>query len=343
MKKERIFYLDFIRAFAVIAILLTHYNALFWFMEPKLLDKVVITLRVCNIYIGDFGVSLFFIISGSALMYVYEQKCELFKFYKKRLLSIYPMFWLTYIIAFLIQKMVYHVDFSGIPRENFILTILGFDSYYSGIMPTFYLIGEWFLGCIILIYIVFPLLRWGANKHPGYFTAVIALVYLLAIFCYSTPLDKSVLIATRIPEFFFGMLYIKYFKKTNWKAALLALAVLVLNTVFAPTFSSNIQTTYVGIMAFLVLTYIAKFIEFGWVKAICSFLSKYSYAIFLTHHFIIYRVAERVDFQSISTAGSYGVFGICVVIILVVSIAVYWVEHAVRFGVRKIGEKVLAR
>lgn len=343
MKKERIFYLDFIRAIAVISILLTHYNALFWFMEPKMLDKVVITLRVCNIYIGDFGVSLFFIISGAALMYVYEQKCELFKFYKKRLISIYPMFWLTYIVAFLIQKIVYHVEFSGIPKENFILTVFGFDSYYSGIMPTFYLIGEWFLGCIILIYIIFPLLRWGVNKQPGYFTAVIVLVYLLAIFCYSTPLDKSVLVATRIPEFFFGMLYIKYFKNTNWKAALLALAVLVLNTVFAPTFNSNIQTTYVGIMTFLVLTYIGKFVAFGWMKAICSFLSKYSYAIFLTHHYIIYKVAECVDYEKVSTAESYGIFGICVVIILVVSIAIYYIDKGIKVGTGKIREKVLVK
>lgn len=339
MKKERIFYLDFIRAFAVVAILLTHYNALFWFMEPQMLDKVVVTISVCNIYIGEFGVSLFFIISGAALMYVYEEKCEFFKFIKKRILAIYPMFWIAYIVVFMIQKIVYHVEFSGIPKENFILTVLGFDSYFSGIMPTFYIVGEWFLGCIILIYIIFPLLRWGVNKHPGYFTAVIALVYLLAIFCYSTPLDKSVLVATRIPEFFFGMLFIKYFKKTNWKAALIALAVLVLNTVFKPTFSNNIQTTYVGIMSFLILTYIAKFIEFGWVKAICSFLSKYSYAIFLVHHFIIYRIAERVDFQSISTAESYGVFGICVVVILSCSILLYYLERIIKKGIGIIGEK----
>ena len=72
MKRERIFYLDFIRALAVILILLTHYNALFLYMDPQPLDKVVITYKICNLYIGDFGVSLFFIISGAALMYVYE-------------------------------------------------------------------------------------------------------------------------------------------------------------------------------------------------------------------------------------------------------------------------------
>lgn len=78
----------------------------------------------------------------------------------------------------------------------------------------------------------------------------------------------------------FGMLYMKYFKKTNWKVALGALAVLIANTILSPAFNSNIQTTYVGIAAFLVLTFIAKYMECGVVKAICSFLSKYAYAIF---------------------------------------------------------------
>lgn len=191
MKRERIFYLDFIRALAVILILLTHYNALFLYMDPQPLDKVVITYKICNLYIGDFGVSLFFIISGAALMYVYENSCNLAKFYKKRFVAIYPMFWITYIIAFVIQKLVYHADYSGIPKQNILYTIFGFDSYYAAVKPTFFIIGEWFLGCIILVYILFPLLRWGANKHPGTFSAAIILVYLLSIVCYQTGLSKA--------------------------------------------------------------------------------------------------------------------------------------------------------
>jgi len=54
-----------------------------------------------NIYIGDWGVSLFFIISGAALMYVYQEKLEYKRFYKKRFESLYPMFWMAYIIAFI--------------------------------------------------------------------------------------------------------------------------------------------------------------------------------------------------------------------------------------------------
>lgn len=61
MKKERLFYLDFIRAIAVVAILLTHFNAVYLISyPPEAWDKIVVTYKVCNLYIGDFGVALFF-------------------------------------------------------------------------------------------------------------------------------------------------------------------------------------------------------------------------------------------------------------------------------------------
>lgn len=335
MKRERIFYLDFIRALAVILILLTHYNALFLYMNPQPLDKVVITYRICNLYIGDFGVALFMIISGAALMYVYESKLELIKFYKKRFIAIYPMFWLSYLIAFIIQKNIYHVDYSGIPKKNFILTILGFDGYYSAVMPTFYIVSEWFLGAIILIYIIFPLLRWAVNKHPISCGAILILCYFMALVCYQTNLRKGQLIAVWLPQFYFGMIFMKYIKKINWKVALAAFLVLVLNTIFAPNFDSNLQVTYVGIMAFLMLTFVAKFFDCRMIRVICQFLSKYSYAIFLIHHFIIFKVTEKIDFYSISRLQSYGIFIICVVVILISSVLLYLLEKTITKGIEK--------
>ena len=101
MKKERIFYLDFIRAFATIVIILTHFNAMYLYLPVPTPEKAVITTKVANIYIGSFGVTLFFIISGAALMYVYDNECKLKSFYKKRFITIYPMFWIGYTLAFL--------------------------------------------------------------------------------------------------------------------------------------------------------------------------------------------------------------------------------------------------
>ena len=102
MGKERIFYLDFIRAFATIVIVLPHFNALFLFNVYRP-ENAVITLYVGNIYIGAFGVSLFLIISGAALMHVYgnREKFDYKTFYIKRSKTIFPMFWIAYFLVFM--------------------------------------------------------------------------------------------------------------------------------------------------------------------------------------------------------------------------------------------------
>ena len=55
MKKERLFYLDFIRTIATISILLTHFNAIYIFSYPEQSDKAVIPSIVFGLYIGDFA------------------------------------------------------------------------------------------------------------------------------------------------------------------------------------------------------------------------------------------------------------------------------------------------
>ena len=52
MKKERLFYLDFVRAIATISIVITHFNARYLYLNPPMPQKAVITTTVANIYIG---------------------------------------------------------------------------------------------------------------------------------------------------------------------------------------------------------------------------------------------------------------------------------------------------
>lgn len=326
MKKERIFYLDFVRAIAVILILMTHYNAVY--LNAGQPDKVFITAQIGNIYIGDFGVSLFFIISGAALMYVYDEKCELKSFYKKRFLSLYPMFWIAYFIAFLYQFYVSKGINLTVPKCNILLTILGFDGYLAAVMPTFYILGEWFLGCIILIYIVFPLLRYLIRTHPVALAVVAMVLYVMFLFIPSR-LDPAEVLPLRIPEILFGMYYIKYIKRIKWSVALGALAILVVNTIVAPQFNDTIQTTYIGISAFLVLAFISDYLDFAWIHRCCSVISKYSYAIFLVHHVIIMAMMATFDLTQITRFYSYLLFLTCCVVIALFAKLLYELHGAV--------------
>ena len=326
MKKERIFYLDFVRAIAVVLILMTHYNAVYLYAEQP--DKVFITAQIGNIYIGNFGVSLFFIISGAALMYVYDEKCELINFYKKRFLSIYPMFWIAYFIAFLYQFYVNKGIDLTVPKRNILLTFFGFDGYFAAVMPTFYILGEWFLGCIILIYIVFPLLRYFIRTHPVALAVVAMALYVIFLFIPSR-LNPVEVVPLRMPASLIGMYYIEYIKKIKWPVALGALAVLVVNTIVAPQFDVTIQTTYIGISAFLVLAFISDYLDFAGVHRCCSVISKYSYAVFLVHHVIIMAMTATFDPTQISRFYSYLLFLACCVVIALFAKLLYELHGAV--------------
>lgn len=312
MKKERLFYLDFIRACAVFLILLTHYNAhyLFFYMQPERPECAILTLNPFHVYVGDLGVSLFFIISGAALIYVYREKCKLKEFYTKRFFSLYPMFWMAYFMAFLYffykLKHMVHMD---VPKANFLLTILGMDGYLSEIVPSYYLLGEWFLGCIVLMYLCFPLLRKLVLTHPKITVAAVAVLYVpFAFFNLSPGFPASKILFVRFPEILFGMLFLLKIKTVRPWMALCSLAVLIANSVLRPGIAMNFQVTYVGISFFLLLVYCSKWLDRPIIRAACHTISKYSYAVFLTHHVIIDELALCFPMEDLNRSERYLLF-----------------------------------
>ena len=333
MKRERLFYLDFVRALAAIAIVITHYNAIFLYMNPSISNCYVIDAYVFNIYIGSFGVSLFLIISGAALMYVYEHACELKTFYQKRFKSIYPMFWIAYILAFL-YIYVYRGGWaaSTVPKSHLLLTLIGFDGYLADMIPTFYLLGEWFLGFIILFYIVFPLLRLLINKHPVFLAVAAMIIYIYLQVDYNFQLASSKNLLVRLPELLFGMYFIKYNKKVKLPVCLIAAVVLVVNQIVKPGWSQDIQTTYIGIASFLILVYISYYVKNQKIQTICAWISKYSYAIFLVHHVVIYWTMGTFNLYAMTHLQSYLIFfGLCFVI-AIMSQLLYYVDAKVGKG-----------
>jgi peptidoglycan/LPS O-acetylase OafA/YrhL len=320
--RQRIFYLDFIRAVATVAIILTHYNAIWIYnvTEPKP-KNAIITLTVSNIYIGSFGVSLFFIISGAALMYVYDSRFEAKSFYKKRFLSIYPMFWIAYICAAAYRYAKFRTLLGGLSPKTLIFSFLGIDSYlanYGLQAPT--LVGEWFIAVIIMMYCVFPLLRIGVQKKPKLSFAIALVLALISTFTFG----KSIGLCARIPEFMFGMLFMKYIKKVNWKMLVPSAVILVLNGIIKPAvIPDNIQTFYVGIASFLVLTWLSQYLRWKPFRNFCKVIGKYSYACFLVHHFIIYQVTSYFDLNSAGRRQSCAIFLICLLLIMLFSWALF--------------------
>lgn len=288
MKKERIFYLDLIRALCVMIITTYHFNLLInrenFLISGKLIEKYA------NGDFGQFGVVLFFMISGAALMYTYEEHLELKEYFVKRIIGIFPMFYISYIVAsfclFFINRSITHTA----PKWTYILTILGMDGYLNKVIENNYLLGTWFLGCIILIYLCFPLLRRLLIKYPKLSIIFIIVYYIIFIENYSMQIKMECNFLSRIPDFFLGMYFMYVIKKVNLREFILAIIFAVVIFVNPLAINRIYKVTVMGGAMFYILVYISQIINNNKIKNIVSIFSKYSFSIFLVHLVVLKQV-----------------------------------------------------
>ena len=152
-RKPRLFYLDLIRTVALVSILIIHFNATVtgYFTLPSHLFGSTLPF---GIYLGDFGSSLFFIVSGAALCYTSPEPFSPPAFYKKRARAVYPMFWLAWALCFTVRFTTVPGAFAGAKGATLVLTALGLDHFAvaAGWVHTdFACVGEWFLGSILFL------------------------------------------------------------------------------------------------------------------------------------------------------------------------------------------------
>lgn len=177
---KRISSYDLIRVVAMLLVVWFHMNV--ELIQAEITSPFLVTHAGRTLTLGQQGVVLFIMISGATQCISYEKQAALGRglgqYYKKRFLALMPAFYMAYFLGYVISRL------SSVPfhiGRSFIWTVLGMDGYLimKGI-PTAYIVGEWFLGLIILLYMVFPLLYKLIRKFPKSML-VILLVYCVMI------------------------------------------------------------------------------------------------------------------------------------------------------------------
>lgn len=294
MKKQRLYEFDLIKLIAMLAVFTIHFTKE---LEAAGVSAAVKVLpdNVFHVYLGSFGVSLFFIASGASLWYVYENSCKPGPYYKKRFLALYPMFWIAFLVATGFNFLRYQGLSDSIPKWKIIYSILGIDGTALWYGPNFYQLGEWFLGVIICLYLVFPLIRFCLKKSVLVTVAGSAAIFVSCILFFQATLPIECLFLVRIPEFLFGMLFIKFrhkFKVWHLFPALLGIGIIC--ALPMESVHVMIRNLVVGMGSFTILAWLFKKIPYkGIVRYLCSWGGKYSYAFFLTHHVVILFLASR--------------------------------------------------
>ncbi|MFW5734707.1 MAG: acyltransferase family protein [Oceanidesulfovibrio sp.] len=291
--RKRIFYLDVVRSVAITMVIAIHYN-LNMAIQGLLPGDVATLAEVFNGH-GVIVQSLFVALSGAALMLVYgkrEGNIAWGDYARKRFLSIYPLFWVTYLTLYIIRTVQKgHLMFSDMPLYRYLFTITAFDGWLQPVIKTPYMIGEWFLAFILILYCFFPLLLAIYRRSPAammvfaFLVACIPMLYepaQLGMSLYTSPL-------ARLFEFAFGMLFIMHYEDGVSRRQGIAAAVLlaiVYNIPEGPWVFP--QNAVLGMLWFTVISWVSRALEQNvMVRNFFFWTSLYSYGAFLFHHYFL--------------------------------------------------------
>ena len=332
-RRPRVFYLDLIRALAAVLIVLTHFN--YHLREHG--GGYVLTFQPFGVYVGALGVSLFLIISGAALTLTYRRPINLKRFYWKRFVNIYPMFWTAWVLG----TLYYFLIFNGrppnaAPAKSFIFTLLGVDGLAAAFgWPTMYLLGEWFLGFILLYYLVFPALLWAIDRFPVVTGVVLLAAYAATVFImqhYFGGYRSAMILTTRLPELAFGSYFVRYVRRVHGATVIPAAAVLAVCAMLPAEIPEDVGTTIVGISAFLILVVVGRYVAIQPVRALVDLIAKYSYPIFLVHHVVIMVLFEKINVAGFVPVQRYTMLAATCVIVFGLSVALVRItDHIVAF------------
>lgn len=285
VKKSRLEYLNFARAGLTLLVVLYHSSGYLLNGSGSNLFS-----HIASSALGMVAVAAFFTLSGLAIKYN-NSDLDIRSFYKKRFLSIFPSFWFVWGIAYLIKVIKCQSFFYNGRKLSILLSFCGLDGYLGG---AYCQAGEWFLGAVILLYMLYPLLLWLFKYAKTVSCWVLAIVYYFVISrdCFGVSGFRNIL--TCLLSFWIGMLLADIIEKIsdNW-----LLCVVLISTMWHIATANSPFTAYTGCVVWgasllVVLCIAGRAIQMSAIHGAFSFLSGISFQIFLVHHIILGKMAD---------------------------------------------------
>ena len=279
--KNRDYSLDIIRIFGMFLIIFFHVVSVFAFQTPILSTSA-------NATWGLIGTTIFFLLSGYLLKEHHSDLKNVFKFYGKRWLSIFPAFYLSFLLFYLLN-VIQNGQFlyKGHPK-TFLFTLLGIDKYlvWYGI-DSYALVGEWFTAILIVLYLLFPLLNLIAkNKIVKWiFTVLLLGLYVVNIYVITGKTGKipDISVITGVSVFWAGMMIsdCKEFLRKHFFIGIIT-GVLALVCLIVPLKGHYLMKgNFIGLLVFLTFLILLKNAKGG--KAL-TYISTLTYEMYLIHH-----------------------------------------------------------
>lgn len=287
---ERLSQIDALRGVAAVLVLLFHFTVRFW--EQYGHDEVFFF----NVPFGQYGVDIFFVISGFVIFLTLHRLANSIAYIKSRFLRIFPLFWCVVLFEIVVQLYIAPAEMSKglshfemlanfslvhqyfyIPSINGVYWTLAFEfSFYFWILVCFKLVPEHRRELIVFLWVLFSV---AVFMIDDYFlqSGIPYRLQLVFLLCYSHLFAAGI------------VLYCSYRDK------LTRLRVLML--IFFIVSHFYIHGSLAGVMAItaIVAVYLASHNALWFLQnRVAIYLGTISYSLYLVHQNIGHIVMKRV-------------------------------------------------
>ena len=307
LSTKHLYCLDIFRVAIVFLVLFFHLNIHFSFeTNIKIIDRFVNQ--------GAFTMSMFFMLSGFILYYLYHNndfyKWDVLKnFLKKRILKIYPL----YIISVVLFYFIFY--YKQVPLFMWGMQIIPLQAFFPATFNEFWNGGLWFISALLFSYCIFPFasqtLKFAKiNTFLLYIIVYVLCTYFTVVAAYYPETTSQLYISPlfRSLEFFAGMIVAKLsleyqsIKIKGISAMLVFLCFLIFLLVGGMSHSNFLNhekfcSSYLNynlftIPLFSIILYLCTIVESGSIyqiakTKICQYLSKISFAFYLGQGFTL--------------------------------------------------------
>lgn len=334
MMKQRIDNFDFMRSITAWIIVIYHF-ACICNTTPQYANFPLFYTHANGVWGENTSVNIFFMLSGASLYYNHADLNfhNVKKYYFDRFKGIFPMFYIIWMFLFY-QKVttVGSVFYNGNPKY-LLLTLFGMDGYLSYRYPNnYYFIGEWFLGALVLLYLLYPVLTW-CIKHCKILTTILlglgslSMLWLQPHFL----IQKERNLIVCMFAFWLGMLFIEYREKliNPWLTAVAGILAFVLIFIKVPV-DSFICAQLIAISLFLVFYQIGTYaMKPSPARKFFQYTSRLSYAIFLLQHVVMSQILSLYTSKGLTLSQEWLLLVVTFVFIYVFSEAAIHLNKAV--------------
>ena len=349
-KQKKVAWLNTVRVFASLTIIMTHYIGLSQFECFK-------NLRWSLVDVGHIGIILFFAVSGYLASNSLSRSKNVLEFYRRKLIRIvipfavaYTTLGIFFIFAGIFEPTLashspfYEVIYRDGTLWGILFSIFPMDinliHYFD--LVSYWFVGEWFIGMVVYMYLIAPILD-KILRYNFFIAVILSLILSWNIFGWTLPLQDSGRITTnwwifivRTPEFLMGMIifvcrdYILKHRNILTKISstymvLLLICVLLLTDNSVSIFSRlcvHHPISFIFSLPFIFLMFnFSEWLNEKFSASIEKFnnFSDISYMAMLIQHVIIYLFADSFELSELSTFGFWFIFVLITATIIFVS------------------------